>query len=68
MDESHQLEHQRLADLEAQWAISGDPDDALTWRVAMRVHLATLHQLENTRDPEGDHHRLHELETELGDA
>jgi hypothetical protein len=62
MDEAHAVEHQRLADLEAEWATSGDPADSLKWKVAIRVHLAHLHRFEQTRDPEGDHHRLHGLE------
>jgi hypothetical protein len=59
MDEAHAVEHQRLADLEAQWASSGDVADSLKWKVALRIHLARCHDFEQTRDPEGDHLRLH---------
>jgi hypothetical protein len=59
MDDVHAAEHQRLADLEADWAMSGDPADSLKWKVAIRVHLSRLHEFDNTRDPEGDHQRLH---------
>jgi hypothetical protein len=60
--DAHVRDHQHLAQLEVVWAASGLPDDAMTWKVAIRVHLAEMHSLETTRDPEGDHHRLHQLE------
>jgi hypothetical protein len=62
MDDQHAQEHQKLADLEALWALAGSVEDALLWRVAIRVHLAECHGFEQTRDPEGDHARLHGLE------
>jgi hypothetical protein len=67
MDADHAEDHQYLADLELRAAVSGDPSDSRRWRVAVRVHLDRYHRLEYTRDPEGDHNRMH-LEEGPADA